>query len=195
MTLEPLLIISGRKFGGDGGDNFDDSSSPNFTSSHYVSGFVFSDIDVFDACQFIYTSSHDNQSRIESSVRGYGGNKIKSTYKYYLTADERIELVQVKSFNEPLDDSNDYTYNETLYESNDYTYNERLDDSNDYTYTQKLVRGLKFVTTKGQRIPPGPLLTGNDVQSENFTGYTLGYVTGRSGQKIDQLQFFWYRMK
>jgi hypothetical protein len=168
MISEPLLINSGRQFGGDGGDNFDDSSSEKFTPSHYVSGFIFSDIDGFDACQFIYTSSHDNQSRIESDVHDDGGNKINSTHKYSLNADERIDQVQFKS------------YNRTFINNGQIA---------------NIIRGLKFVTTKGQRIPPGLLLKGNDVQSKNFTEYTLGYVTERLGGGIDQLQFFWYRTK
>jgi hypothetical protein len=60
-------------------------------------------------------------------------------------------------------------------------------------FTTTVIRGLKFITTKGRRIPPGIPLTGNDVVTEQFLGYTLGYVTGKSGLRVDQLQFFWYR--
>jgi hypothetical protein len=156
-------------FGGDGGSDFDDSSLPNFTCSHYVSEILFSDINGFYACQFIYKSSRDNQSRIESSVHGGNGKKINSKHIYNLTADERIKDVQVKSFNRT------------------------LLGNNNYKSVPKLVTGLKFITTNNRTIPPDFNLTGDDVQSENFTGYTLGYVTGKSGGRIDQLQFFWYR--
>jgi hypothetical protein len=54
---------------------------------------------------------------------------------------------------------------------------------------------LKFITTKVRSIPPDIYLAGNDVELEYFPGYTLGYVTGKSGLRIDQLQFFWYRTK
>ena len=60
-------------------------------------------------------------------------------------------------------------------------------------YTTKVVRQLQFTTTKGQRIPPGIALEDNDVQSESFSGYTLGYATGKAGLRIDQLQFYWYQ--
>jgi hypothetical protein len=139
-----------------------------FTSSYYLHGFLFSDIDSFNACQFIYTSSSHNQSQIESDFHGGYGHRIDPTYKHILADDERIEHVQVKSF--------DMTFI----------------SSNIYISTQKTIRGLKFVTTKGRSIPPNINLTGNDVESEHFPGYTLGYATGRSGQNINQLQFFWY---
>ncbi len=168
MILETLLIKAGRKFGGDGGSDFDDSSSPNFTYSHYLSGLLFSGIFGFDGCQFIYKSSPDNQSRIQSSVHGNGGNTINSTHKYYLNADERIEEVRVKSYN--------------------------VQFGSDRVIA-KIIRGLQFVTTKNRTIPPDILLTGDQVESESFRGYTLGYVTGKSGQSINQLQFFWYRTK
>lgn len=140
---------------------------PKFTSSHYLSGFIFSDIDRFDSCQFIYTSSDNKQTKRESNFHGGNGKKINSTYKYYLDNDERIERVHVKSFHVTFISNNDHT--------------------------TKVIRGLKFVTTKDRIIPPGIQLTGDDVEFEYFPGYTLGYVTGKSGFTIDQLQFFWYR--
>jgi hypothetical protein len=168
MILETLLIKTGRKFGGDGGSDFDDSSSQNFTYSHYLSGFLFSGIFGFDGCQFIYTSSYDKQSRIESSVRGNGENTMDWTHKYYLNADERIEEVRVKSYNAQFG-------------------SDRV--------MAKIIGGLQFVTTKNRTIPPDISLTGDQVESESFPGYTLGYATGKSDQNINQLQFFWYRTK
>jgi hypothetical protein len=170
LLLDTILIKAGRKFGGDGGNDFDDSFLPNFTSSHYVSGILFSDIVDFNACQFIYKSSRDNQSRIVSIVHGNGGKKINSTYIYNLTADERIKHVQVRSFYK------------TFYSSNAYVVD-----------TRKVITGLKFITTNNRTIPPNFNIIRNDVESEEFLGYTLGYVTGKSDEQIDQLQFFWYR--
>ncbi len=66
---------------------------------------------------------------------------------------------------------------------------------NGLKFTTKIIRGLQFITTKDRRIPPGISLTGDDVETEQFLGYTLGYVTGKSGLRIDQLQFFWYRVE
>jgi hypothetical protein len=168
MVLETLLIKAGQKFGGDGGGDFDDSSLRMFTPSHYLSGFVFFDIENFDSCQFIYTSSHDNQSRIASNTYGLYEGEINSTLEYHLNDDERIDQVRVKSYEVKFTSSGQIT---------------------------KIIRGLQFVTTKGRSIPPGILLTGYNVQFESIPGYTLGYVTGKTGVRIDQLQFFWYRTK
>jgi hypothetical protein len=95
--------------------------------------------------------------------------KINRTHEYYLNDDERIEKVQVKSLR---------------------TAFSRHDGS---SFAIKIITGLKFITTKGRSIPPDINLTGNGVELESFPGYTIGYVTGKSGTKIDQLQFFWYR--
>ncbi len=168
MILETLLIKTGRKFGGDGGSDFDDSSLPNFMYSHYLSGLRFSAMFGFHACQFIYKSSYDNQSPIESIIRGNGGNTIDWTHNYTLNADERIEQVRVESHNIVVG-------------------RDRV--------MAKIIGGLQFITTENRTIPSDISLTGDQVESESFPGYTLGYVTGRSGQKIDQLQFFWYRTK
>ena len=169
--LETFLIKSGRKFGGDQGDNFDDSLLPKFTSVHYLSGIRFSNLTRIQSCQFIYKSSEDKHSRIESSFHGGYGDKFDSPYKYDLDDDERIGEVSIKS---------------SLVDF----YN-----ASHFPYTKRVVIGLQFLTTKGRSIPPDSYLVGDDVESERFSGYTLGYVTGNDSLKIDQLQFFWYRTK
>ncbi len=123
------------------------------------------------SCQFNYISFHHNQSRIESSVHGGNGQRIDSPYEYQLDKDERINKVQVKSFPMP------------------------VAHYNGVKITTKIITGLQFITTKDRRIPSDITLTGKDVETEQFLGYTLGYVTGKSGLRIDQLQFFWYRTK
>jgi hypothetical protein len=95
---------------------------------------------------------------------------MNTTYKYHLNDNERVEKVQIKALFETFINAN-----------------------NGLKFTTKIIRGLQFITTKGRRIPSGIPLTGNDVETEQFLGYTLGYVTGKSGLRIDQLQFFWYR--
>ena len=169
--LETSLIKAGQIFGGDGGEFFDDSLLPLFTYTHYLSGIILSKSGKFDACQFIYTSLRDNQSRIESIVHGINGRPIDSAYAYYLDKDERIEEVSVTSSN--------VTF-------------VVVNVANSF-YKTKVTKGLKFLTTKGRTIPSGALRAGGDMQSERFSGYTLGYATGRSGLVIDRLQFFWYR--
>ncbi len=168
MFLDITLIIGGQKFGDDSGRDSDDSLLKNFTTSHYLSGFVFSDIDAFYACQFIYRTANDKESRIESSVYGEYGRKLNRTYEYHLNDDERIKEVQIQLVDK-----------EFL----------RHDNS---SLTIKIITGLKFITTKGQSFPPNIDLTGDGIQSESFPGYTLWYVTGKSALTVDQLQFFWY---
>ena len=165
------LIKAGRKFGGDGGADFDDSLSPMFTVFHYLSGFIFSDVEQFRACQFIYTSSERNQTQIRANVHGDFGYRINTIYKFNLTDDERIEKVRVHS----------------SYQT--FTAGEKP------RLTTKLIRKVGFITTKGRSIPPDLDLADNGVEFEQFPGYTVGYVTGRSGGNVDQLQFVWYRTK
>jgi hypothetical protein len=169
MILETVVIQRGRKFGDNVGGDFDDSLLPNFTYAHYLSGFRCSDVVNFNACQFIYSSSHHNQSQIESRVYGANGQRMNTTYKYHLDDDERIEKVQVKLLPE------------------------RFKNAKTGPFTMKIIRGLKFITTKGRSFPPNINLTGNGLEVEYFPGYTLGYVTGKSVSTIHQLQFFWYR--
>lgn len=171
MLLETFLIIAGEKFGGDQGDPFDDSQLSNFTYNHYLSGIRFSNLSRVESCQFIYRSSHDNQSRIESLVHGGYGDQFNSSFNYELEEDERIEQVSVKT--SWLD-----FYNAT-----------------NFPFTKKVIVGLQFTTTKNRSIPPGLYLIGDGVRYERFPGYTLGYATGNDALKIDQLQFFWYRTK
>jgi hypothetical protein len=164
-----LLIKAGGKFGGTGGTYFDDSSLPGFMFHHYLSGIVTPvSNDDFDSCQFHYSSPYDNESRIESNVHGKFGQKMGSTQKFDLNQDEKIYKVQVNVF-----DMVFLISNGTL-------------------YTTKIIKALKFFTTKGRSIPPYSSQIGKTF-TEEFGGYTLGYVTGQSGQCIDQLQFFWYR--
>jgi hypothetical protein len=163
------LIKAGRKFGGDGGSDFDDSLLPNFTYSHYLSGVIIFDTENFDSCQFIYTSFQQNQSQIESNIYGLHVSPTNRTGKYHLDQDERIEKVQVQSLEK------------------------RFSRHDESTFNLRMITRLIFITTKGRSIPPNTNLTGTGVEVEYFPGYTLGYVTGKSGSKIDQLQFFWYR--
>jgi hypothetical protein len=164
-----LLIKAGEKFGGTGGGYFDDSSLYAFTVHHYLSGIVTSaDNNDFDSCQFLYSSFYDNQNRIESIVHGKFGQKMESTQQFDLNPDENIYKVQVNV----------------------------IDivsvDSDGIRYPSKIIKGLKFFTTNGRSFPPYTFQA-EKIFTEQFHGYTLGYVTGKSGLRINQLQFFWYR--
>ncbi len=53
------------------------------------------------------------------------------------------------------------------------------------------IHGVRFFTTYGQTSQSIDSI-GGTIQTEEFDGYILGYVTGRSGLWIDQLQFHWY---
>jgi hypothetical protein len=93
---------------------------------------------------------------------------MESTQRFVLNQDEKIYKVQVNVM--------EMTF--TV--------------GNNIGFTTKIIKALKFFTTKGRSIPPYNSQTGK-IFTEQFDGYTLGYVTGKSGQCIDQLQFFWYR--
>lgn len=58
--------------------------------------------------------------------------------------------------------------------------------------TMLIIIGIVFSTTK-DRASPSYNGRSDEVFSEEFDGYTLGYVTGKSSEYIEQLQFFWYR--
>ena len=87
----------GQKFGsGKGGISFDDSSSSWFTSTHYLSGILVSDIYRFAVYEFIYTSPDDNQTRNESDFHRIYRGRGNSTVRYDLHSDERIDKVAVR---------------------------------------------------------------------------------------------------
>ncbi len=101
IVLGNLLIKAGKKFGGEGGGYFDDSSSSSFTCSHYLNGVV-RNIDIDNnaviSYQFLYLSSHDNQSRIESIVHGNNAEKI-NVKPFILNEGERINKVEIHVIN------------------------------------------------------------------------------------------------
>lgn len=124
-----------------------------------------------DSCQFIYTSSQNNHSRIKSPLHGLSHGKKDLAKEYHLKDDERIEEIYVKA-------------SDVFFLGHNNTVN-----------AVKVIKRLQFITTSGRQIPPDIALTGDDVKFEHIPGYTLGYATGKTGSKIDQLQFFWYRTK
>lgn len=171
VCLDISLIKAGQLFGGNGGANFDDSLLLNFTPNHYLSGLIISNTNRTHVCQFIYRSPYTNQSRILSPVHGNLGRPMKSTHVYHFDDDERVEEVTILSSNQT------------------YTTSKKT------SFTTVIVKGFQFITTKGRIIPADIPLIDDDIRSERFPGYILGYVTGKEGLAIDQLQFMWYRAK
>ncbi|CAF2679432.1 unnamed protein product [Rotaria sp. Silwood2] len=161
------LIKAGQKFGGTGGDPFDDSLTENFTCSHYLSGIIIRNNGMsLDWIQFLYSSSYNQNSVIEAKVHGI--QEKGEVSRFLLEKDEKIYKIQVKLSNVTL-----YWQDGTL-------------------FSTILIRGLQIFTTKGRASQSYDHVEG-DVFTEQFDGYTLAYATGREGRYIDQLQFYWYR--
>ena len=58
--------------------------------------------------------------------------------------------------------------------------------------TISVITGLEFLSNKGRFSPLYSDELG-ETFSEQYDGYTLGYVTGRSAEYVEQIQFVWYR--
>jgi len=170
IVLDNPLILAGRQFGGTGGDYFDDSLLPNFTCSYYLNGLVtHNGSDGLALYQFRYLSSHDDESPIESDIHG---NQTS----------ERI-------------DKFDFGKNVKINRVNFKIIHKKWISPNGTNLTREIITGIKFYSYAAGLANPlfhNPL---GEECGEEFPGYTLGYVTGRSGQYIEQLQFFWYRIK
>ncbi|CAF3792782.1 unnamed protein product [Rotaria sp. Silwood1] len=162
------LIRAGFKFGGVGGSHFDDSLTPNFTCSHYLSGIIFQNDPVpLNWIQFLYSSLLDPQNVIEAKLHGTR-YKTDSVQQFLLDKDEKISKIQMK-----ID-------NITLY-------------INKIQHSVPIIRGLRVFTTKGRVSQSIDRVNGQSA-TESFDGYAVGYVTGKDGLLIDQLQFYWYRI-
>ncbi|CAF4763832.1 unnamed protein product [Rotaria socialis] len=160
-------IKSGTRFGGSGGDIFDDSSIRGFTNSYYLDGMtVGSQISPLESCQFIYSCPGNSENILKSDVHGKS-TLINTTDRLCLAENERINEVQI------------LVDGEILY-------------VNDIPKWVPLIRGIRFFTTNGKATQPIDHLPG-ELCTEKIDGYTVGYVTGRSGLYVDQLQFNWYR--
>lgn len=150
-----------------GSEYFDDSSLPEFTPDHYLSGFITCNIHELIACQFIYQSSRDNHSRIVSPVHGRWSASKNLGKMYRIDAVERILCFHM-------------TRN-----------NESLTNTNGTPISRKILK-LQFITTKNTLIPPydGPL--SSDTQCEHGANHVLSYVTGiAASQRITDLEFVW----
>ena len=59
-------------------------------------------------------------------------------------------------------------------------------------YTKPVITAIRFTSFKDV---PSPIYNqSSGIRfTESFQGYRLGYVTGRSNEYIEQIQFIWYR--
>ncbi|CAF0807216.1 unnamed protein product [Adineta steineri] len=161
------LVIEGREFGSTHGTHFDDSTHSYFTSSHYLNGIIARDNkDDLESYQFYYSSSSDNQERITSER--HGKQTLSFIKDYYFENYKKIQRVEGQYLNKT------------------------IAFSNGTNLTLPIITGLRFYTTKGDA---SPTYFGEEGEmfEEEYEGYTLWYVTGRSDQYIYQLQFYWYR--
>ncbi|CAF0729015.1 unnamed protein product [Adineta steineri] len=162
------LIKSGKQFGGTGGHTFDDYIENNLTYSHYLRGMITGCKALpLDWCQFCYSSSNDNcQMIIQTDMQGTCETD-DDIERFIINQNERINKIQVVI---------------------DYV----ILLVGDIRKLVPLIRGIRFFTTNGQSSQSIDHLEG-DSYTEEFYGYFVGYITGRSGLLIDQLQFHWFR--
>ena len=164
------MIRAGSKFGdNDTGDGqFDDSFTTNFTCSHYLRG-MYAQRGFFPSnwFQFVYSSTNQPDQMINGDIHGSGSEKDLSE-RFLLDKDEKVYKVQV-------------VYEDTPYELNKVK------------GIAPAVRGIRLFTTKGRASLSIDHAKGTKI-IEQFDGYTVGYVSGRSGIHLDQIQFHWYRL-
>jgi hypothetical protein len=163
-----LLIKTGKKYGGGtDGEYFDDSLSSDFTCSHYLNGiFTYTHDDDLESYEFHYNSSHDNENPVQSRV--HGNRSLSNMRKFEFDKGDKINRVE------------------------GHIINKTIVSPNGTNLTISIITGLQFFSDDDKNS-----LSYNGPLGENFTeevlDYTLGYVTGRSNQYIEQLQFVWYR--
>lgn len=168
QTSSNSTIKSGKKFGGSsGGHSFDDLTTNELTSAHYLCGMITGCTKhPLNWCQFCYSSPNDNEEIIiESELQGNyeTGDLIE---RFLIDRNERINKIQV------------VVTHEILYVNN-------------VKKLIPLVRGIRLFTTNGRSSESIDHLKGV-LYTEEFAGCYVRYVTGRSGLLIDQLQFHWY---
>jgi hypothetical protein len=167
MSLGNLSIKAGEKFGDITGSAFDDSLMNNFTSFDYFRGIITqSDSILLHWIQCFYSSNSSSEDFLPGIIHGIRDpNDLGQPF--FLDEDENVDKVQVK-----LD-------------------NVQLYDNHVPVGNPRLVIAIRFFTTKGRSSPDISQARG-DNYTEQYPGYTLGYIAGRSGRYIDQIQFYWY---
>ena len=138
----------------------------DFTRSHYLRGLVTEHATTFTAwCQFLYSFPDDSENILTSEVHGTRP-ATDVVHRFCLAENERINKVQV------------VVGNEVVY-------------VDDIERSVELIRGVRFFTTHGRVSQSIDHIEGQ-LHIEQFAGYFVGYVVGREGLFVDQLQFRWY---
>jgi hypothetical protein len=162
-------VKAGQIYGIADGDaaSFDDSSSSDFTCSHYLNEIlVHHDDQGFEAYRFFYYSPHAKDQQIQSELHG---NKSFPQITEFNFHQERIVKVEGQIVDKVF----------------------ILDNGTEFT--KPVVTGIKFTTKENNANHLFNESSGINF-NESFPGYMLGYVTGRSNRYIEQIQFFWYRI-
>ncbi len=147
--------------------SFDDSSSSDFTCSHYLNEIlVRHDDQGFETYQFSYYSPHAKYQEIQSEFHGNEQFPQRTEFNFH---QERIVKVEGQIVDKVF----------------------ILDNGTEFT--KPVVTGIKFTTKENHANHLFNESSGINF-NESFPGYMLGYVTGRSNQYIEQIQFFWYRI-
>ncbi len=125
------------------------------------------DDDGLESYQFFYRSSYNSHQEIKSQFHG------------------NEEFVKI--------DEHKFDENEKINKVEGQIVKKIIVLDNGTNITKVLITGIQFSSTEdhASHSYDGPLGTSF---SESFDGYTLGYVTGRADQYIEQIQFFWYRI-
>jgi hypothetical protein len=164
-----LRIKIGEIFGNSSNDSaFDDSLIENFTTSHYLRGIILRmDSDCLGWIQCFYSSDSHSDDILRGITHGIR-EQTDVGEQFWLDNDEKVFKVQIKV---------------------DYV---QLFKDGRPSMKPRIIRNLRFFTTN-KRSTPKIDQFGGEMYTEEFEGYTLGYLTGTSSRYIDQLQFYWYQ--
>ncbi|CAF1300294.1 unnamed protein product [Adineta ricciae] len=164
------FVLSGQIFGHSNEKSFDDSLAADFKYLPYLNGFCAQDNDDgLESYQFFYLSPLNEKQIIESDVHG---NQTKNFKKKFDFSGKNERIIQVQG----------------------RLVKKSVSSSNGTNQTISVITGLEFISNEGRVSPLYSDELGEEF-NEQYDGYTLGYVTGRSAQYIEQLQFIWYRTK
>ncbi|UJR29315.1 hypothetical protein I4U23_010528 [Adineta vaga] len=162
-----LLIFLGQQFGDSNEKSFDDSLRSDFISSYFLNGiYAQDDGHGFESYQFFYLSPHDDRSVIDSNR--HGNQTVDFRYKFYFSKNEKINKVEGRLVKKDIPLPNGTNRSMTI------------------------ITGLRFFSNEHRASPSYHYELGEEF-SEEHKGYTLGYVTGRSAEYLEQVQFVWYR--
>ena len=175
VVLADVLIKVGKKYGrAADGSSFDDSELEHFTSFHALHKIEMRvDGEGLQSYQFYYSSPLPGSHPSESGVHGDSSLTVAKPFAF--EQGQRVSRVEGQVI-------------------------ERMVSCNNGSnVTRSIITGLRFSNEDVASLSyDGP---SGEKFSEDFSGYTLGYVKGNSaqcnegsrGQYINQIQFVWYR--